>query len=111
MSVLGTASCVRWEWRLFEADWRIHLYRVQELELPRLALLTPWCLLNVSFPLEHDRTEVGMRGAFPRGVRACPACEVRNGARIPHPRVGTELAGGFTGRLFEVVTRVGAERA
>lgn len=111
MNALSSAPSVLWEWRLFEADQRTHLYSVEELAIPRLALLLPWCLLNASFPLEHDRTEIGARGEFPLHARSCPACAAHVWARVPHPRAGTELAGEFTGRLFEVVTRVGVERA
>ncbi|MEV6648046.1 hypothetical protein [Amycolatopsis sp. NPDC051371] len=95
----------RWEWRLFDADGRAHLYQVAELTHPRLDLLRPWCLLGPGYPLEHDRRELGPRGVLPQRGQACPGCAACEWACIPHPRAGTEQTGKFDGDLFEVVTR------
>lgn len=99
------STVTRWEWRLFEADGWAHLYRVAELENPRLVMLLPWCLLTAPFPLEHDRASIRPGIVVPGRGWTCPACAAHVWARLPHPRTGTPAAGEFTGNLFEVVTR------
>ncbi|WP_410640933.1 hypothetical protein [Amycolatopsis sp. lyj-346] len=80
---------LRWEWRLFDADRRAHLYRVAELDRPRLELLLPWCLLRAPFPLEHDRAGISRHVVVPRRGWTCPACAVHVRARVrtPHRHV------------------------
>lgn len=95
----------RWEWRVFDADGRAHLYLVAELANPRLELLRPWCLLGPGYPLEHDRHDLGPRGMLARRAQACPSCAAHTWARIPHPHAESERSGVFIGDLFEVVTR------
>ncbi|WP_460441052.1 hypothetical protein [Amycolatopsis stemonae] len=92
----------RWEWRLFDADGRAHLYLLDELTNLRLELLRPWCLLGPGYPLEHDRPSIGPRGLVPLRSHVCPSCAAHSWARLPHPRTP---GGGFAGDLFEVVTR------
>jgi hypothetical protein len=98
----------RWEWRLFEADGWVHLYRVADLANSRLELLRPWCLLGARFPLEHERSSIDTHPLLVlrytcSGV--CPACSAHRWAVLPHPRFGTLVVGEFVGDLVEVVTR------
>ena len=67
-----------WEWHEFAADGWAHLYHHSEIANPRLVMLLPWCLVDVRFPLEHDRPSVSPQRVIPKPGRACPVCAAQN---------------------------------